>query len=694
MPSIPVSLPQEWGQVVFSADRSMLDLDMLPLDEALQAVLPAGEDSAITVLDEEGREYPMTVNRSGGYAVGEGVRDFFGRYPGNRFSIQAVDRRSRRYRIGGWSPAEAVSADPLDDPAITFDAENLSVLQRLASGLFDPSALHDLNAQAQHMSAHLGFESLLSPDAAQNIVLYAHQLNAVSAVVRRFRGRALLCDEVGLGKTVEAGMVLLEYLLRGMVRKVLILTPPSLAQQWQEEMQRKFNLDFVLYDSEAFRKSGKEAWKRFDRVIASLHTAKRKPHADRIRDIYYDMVIVDEAHHLRNRASVSYKFVDTLQKRYILLLTATPVQNDLSELFNLITLLKPGHLSTSYAFTRNFVTRGDRMTPKNLPRLRSLLADVMIRNRRATVDLKLPRRIARTIPVDLTAEERDFYREVTDYVRSGYSSQREGGRSSPLVLWTIQQEVGSSTAAALSTLHKIARGSNGGAGKIEHLVRLAQAVKKQGKLKAALDVISAYGDKVLVFTRFRKTQDFLDRALREAGFETALFHGQMRRIEKEDQIRKFAETARVLVSTESGGEGRNLQFCNAILNYDLPWNPMRIEQRIGRVHRVGQTRDVHIFNLSARETIEGYILDILDAKIGMFELVIGEIDMILGNLDDEREFEEIVMDILITSRSETDLRDRMEALGNQMMAARRDYFQVRDYEDKLFRALETADATP
>ena len=691
MPSIPIIPPGDGERIAFFADRSMLDLDLLPLDEGLRAVLPGGGDCAVTLLDEEGREHPMTVNADEGYLVGRGVREFLRRHPGNRFSIEAIDRDRRRYQISAWSPAEALLSDPLGDPFITFEPENVAVLERLTSGTFEPPSRLDLNRQAQGLSGRLGFETLLSPDAAQGIALYPHQLNAVSAAVRRFRGRALLCDEVGLGKTIEAGMVLLEYLLRGMVRKVLILTPPSLTQQWQEEMGRKFNLDFVLSDDDVFRKAGEEAWNRFDRVIASIHTAKRQPHADRIRGVYYDMVIVDEAHHLRNRASVAHKFVDALQKRYILLLTATPVQNDLAELFNLITLLKPGHLSTSYAFTRDFTTRGDRMTPKNLPRLRGLLADVMIRNRRATVDLKLPRRTARTISVDLTPEERTLYGAVTDYVRSSHNRQDKGRRSSPLVLWTLQQEVGSSVPAALATLDKIARNADGEGREVEQLAALARAVRQQAKAEAVLDILPAYGDKVIIFTKFRETQAFLDRTLREGGFETALFHGGMRRVEKEGEIERFSDTARVLISTESGGEGRNLQFCNAILNYDLPWNPMRIEQRIGRVHRVGQTRDVHVFNLSARDTVEAHILDILDAKINMFELVVGEIDMILGNLEDEREFEEIVMDILLTALSEADMRDRMEALGNQMVEARQEYVRVRDYEEKLFGALETAD---
>lgn len=672
------------GRVAFFADRSLLDLDILPLDEGLRALLPNGGDVEAVVLDEDGREYPVVICSGEGYVTGKGIRDFFARHPGNRFCIRAEEGAERRYCIASWTMPEAIEADALRDPFLSFEPENAQVLEALALGVFEPERRLDLNAQAQGMSAHLGFESLLSPGMVP-FDPYLHQVSAVSAVVRRFRGRALLCDEVGLGKTVEAGMVLLEYMLRRMVRKVLILTPPSLAEQWQEEMLRKFTLDFTLYDSEAFRKAGASAWEQFDRVIASIHTAKRQPHADRIGRLYYDMVIVDEAHHLRNRNAMSYKFVDALQKRYILLLTATPVQNDLSELFNLITLLKPGHLSTSYAFTRDFVTRGDKMTPKNLPRLRGLLSEVMIRNRRATVDLKLPRRTARTISVELLPEERELYDSVTDFVRA--SSQEKGRRGNALTLWTIQQEVSSSAEAALATLGRIAADED-----VERLVELGRIVNRQAKLEAALDVISAYGDKLIVFTRFRETQKVLHRMLGEAGLETALFHGQMRRAEKEAEVQRFSETAQVLISTESGGEGRNLQFCNAILNYDLPWNPMRIEQRIGRVHRVGQTRDVNIFNLAARDTIEAHILDILDVKIGMFELVIGEIDMILGNLNDEREFEDIVMDILVSSQSDADLKDRMDALGNQMIAARKEYFRVREYEEKLFGAQGGADA--
>ncbi len=189
---------------------------------------------------------------------------------------------------------------------------------------------------------------------------------------------------------------------------------------------------------------------------------------------------------------------------------------------------------------------------------------------------------------------------------------------------------------------------------------------------------------MVIFTQFRATQDVLHQALADAGERVAVFNGSLTRMEKEAAIRAFQGDARLLVSTESGSEGRNLQFCHAVCNYDLPWNPMRIEQRIGRLSRIGQARDVHVFNLAGAGTIEADILALLEAKINMFELVIGEVEMILGNLDEEREFEDIVVDLWAASESDDDFRRRMEALGDQMVQAKRSYLEQAAYEDRTF----------
>src|SRR4051794_20508915 len=193
----------------------------------------------------------------------------------------------------------------------------------------------------------------------RDIEILELQVRTAKTVLRRFRGRALLCDEVGLGKTIEAGLVLSELKVRGLIRSVLILVPPSLIEQWQGEMRQKFRIDLVSHDDPQFRQRGADAWRVFDRVIASIHTAKREPHRSAILARKWDLVIIDEAHHLRNRNTVAWRFASELQKQYMLLLTATPVQNNLDELFNLVTLLEPGLLRTARQFQRQFVDRRD-----------------------------------------------------------------------------------------------------------------------------------------------------------------------------------------------------------------------------------------------------------------------------------------------------------------------------------------------
>src|SRR5205814_4556054 len=238
--------------------------------------------------------------------------------------------------------------------------------------------------------------------------------------------RALLCDEVGLGKTIEAGLVLDELCLRGLARSVLVLVPPSLIEQWQGEMRRKFSVELISHDDAAFRQHGALAWGKFDRVIASMHTAKREPHRSAILARQWDLVIVDEAHHLRNRTTQLWRFASELRKQFVLLLTATPVQNNLEELFNLVTLLEPGLLSTAKHFQRQFVDRRDKLTPRNVDELHALLSEVMVRNRRSTVGLRFTRRWARTERVPLTAGERELYDAVTSLVRQHLSSS--GGK--------------------------------------------------------------------------------------------------------------------------------------------------------------------------------------------------------------------------------------------------------------------------
>jgi SNF2 family DNA or RNA helicase len=215
-------------------------------------------------------------------------------------------------------------------------------------------------------------------------------------------------------------------------------------------------------------------------------------------------------------------------------------------------------------------------------------------------------------------------------------------------------------------------------------IPLASSIRDALARQFSLRLLEEHGDKIVVFTQFRATQDMLAERLQAAGHETALFHGGLTRLAKESAVARFRGPARVLLATDAGSEGRNLQFAHAICNYDLPWNPMRIEQRIGRLSRIGQTSDVQVHNLVAAGTIEAAVLHLLEAKLNLFELVIGEIDMILGNLDEEREFEDLIADLWGASADLEDFRRRMEELGERLVAAKEAYLRQRSHDDRLF----------
>jgi len=247
--------------------------------------------------------------------------------------------------------------------------------------------------------------------------------------------------------------------------------------------------------------------------------------------------------------------------------------------------------------------------------------------------------------------------------------------------------LGSSSRAAAGTLGRLSRQPKLPSDKRDELAQLAQRAERleeSSKATRLLELLEEFDDKMVVFTQFRATQEMLDERLGAAGHEVALFHGGLSRMGKEAAVQRFQGPARVLLATESGSEGRNLQFAHGVCNFDLPWNPMKIEQRIGRLSRIGQTRDVHVFNLVAADTAEAAVLHLLEAKLSMFELVIGEIDMILGNLDDDREFEDVVVDLWADSDDTDEFGRRMEELGNRLVAAKEAYLEQRNHDDRLF----------
>jgi superfamily II DNA or RNA helicase len=691
----------------------------------------------------------------------------------------------------------------------------------------DSPALYHLRLQAEQLQTTTGFNRLICLDDI-NVDHYQYQLEAALRALRDMDGQALLADEVGLGKTIEAGIVMKELIERGLANSVLILTPASLAWQWHEEMATKFFEEFTILEH---RKQLPENIESADRCrwIISLDRAKSATWSTQLLAREYDLLIVDEAHKLKNHRTEAYKFVSQLRKRYVLMLTATPVHNDLMELYNLIAILRPGHLGTRRVFRGNFVSKsntgskrralawsvkgtglatrmksaanirssysgwGDcrikkikgidftlddltnlpsvsqqdtlnisadianfwttrnelitllqqgyrvenvwlatfkgrwqfkqfkgklcgfrfelvqpgptktadtyqpigkqRAVPRNPAALRHLLQEVMIRNRRSRVGVRFPPRQAAIYALDFSPPERELYDTVTAYIRRQLRQALEDNdklaATQKMILMTLQKELCSSPQAVARTLKKLV--NRQASPELAEALVLAWGIQQGRKVEATLSLLAQYPHKTLIFTDYLPSLETLHAALTKAGYETVIFHGGMSALERVEAVRQFRQSAQVMISTRSGGEGHNLQFCHQMINYDLPWNPMRIEQRVGRLHRLGQTETVFIFNLAVNQTIEAYILDLLAHKIRMFELVIGELDLILGELENKRGFEGYIEDAWAGSYTEEDLQQLLQELEKILHKAQRTYKEIYEASEELSDLLEAMD---
>lgn len=524
-----------------------------------------------------------------------------------------------------------------------------------------------LHHQGIELTLSHGFEDLLVLSHLQEhwrkngFVLYPHQIETVKKVISEMRGRAILADEVGLGKTIEAAMILKEYILRGLVKRFLILTPAALCRQWEAELREKFEIPTLIANREW-------EWSNYGQIIASLDTAKKECHRNEILKNYYDMVIVDEAHKLKSDKTQNFQFVNSIQKKYFLLLSATPLQNDLKELFNMISLLRPGQLGSYRSFKKNYIA--DKRQPKNAGELKNLLSGVMIRNKHGA-HIGFTKRNVQNIPIILSPLEREMYDRTTDFIRQCLKGMPGGMSALPLL--TLQREICSSTFAAVLTLYKLAHKILMDEAQQEEavsLLQLAQQIKNNAKMAVVEELIRKTSEKVIIFTEFLATQSYIRTRLEQAGFLTLAFDGSLSASKKEFTKYQFKELPqyRVLVCTESGGEGINLQFCNTMINYDLPWNPMRLEQRIGRIHRLGQTRDVYVYNLSIKDTVEEHLLRLLDEKVKMFHTVIGESDRVIGKLCRGKSLEARIMELVFQADSHESLSQGFERLGREIEA--------------------------
>ncbi len=546
----------------------------------------------------------------------------------------------------------------------------LPLLARLRNGVRARPDWSPIVDDAVRVWARPGFDTFLALPQLR-FEPFDYQLQAARTVLRRMRGRGILADEVGLGKTIEAGLVLSELRMRGLANHALVIVPAGLVDQWRDELERKFGLPTTI------ARSGPTPAPEtgIDRpvTIVSLAAARREPLLGRLTDAEWDLVVFDEAHRLRNPRSASGKLARMLRARYLLMLTATPVENRLSDLYQLISLVAPGLLGTPAEFRAKHGAASLDSRPHNVEELRARTRDVMVRHRRSEVAVMLPPRLAETILVTPDIDEAALYSHIIRRVRGAAT----GAERTRLTLRGLTRLAGSSPAAAAPTLAKL--GWN-------DLAERARAIGEPAKVVVLVELLRRHvdrGEKVLVFTGFRQTLDALVAAVERAGLSSAVYHGSLTRAQKESAIAEFRSETPILLSTESAGEGRNLQFCHMMVNFDLPWNPMQIEQRVGRLHRVGQEHDVTLTNLVCRGSIEQRVMHVLEAKINLFELVVGELDMILGRVDDDFDFENEVFDAFVDAVDDDEFERRLDALGDALAEARRSYVRSREGLDLL-----------
>ena len=544
-------------------------------------------------------------------------------------------------------------------------------------------------------------DSLLLAPVQSCVVPLPHQLYALNRAMSSSRIRYLLADEVGLGKTIEAGLILRELKLRGMAKRILVVAPKGLVRQWQAEMRLHFGETFHFVEPaqlaayRQWRSEEENLWRIQDQVICSLDSVKplegrrgwnaeqlASYNRERFEDLVsaqWDLVIIDESHRMGGSTErvARYKLGAALAEAspYLLLLSATPHQGKTDQFMRLMQLIDrdtfPDENSVQQGRVRPFVIRTEK---------------------RAAIDAEgrplFKPRMTRLFPVawqNRHAAQHRLYEAVTDYVRHGYNQaliaqQRHIG----FLMILMQRLVTSSTAAIRTTLEKRlgvleappvaqlefddweeldgqaqadlavqAGGWEQEKAEVAMLLDLARETENAGtdaKAEALVDLIyklqQEEGDpalKVLVFTEFVPTQAMLARFMESRGFPVVQLNGGMDLDARTRAQREFAGDARILISTDAGGEGLNLQFCHVIVNFDMPWNPMRLEQRIGRVDRIGQPHVVRAFNFVLDDTVEHRVREVLEDKLAVIaeEFGVDKASDVMDSAESEQLFEKL-----------------------------------------------------
>jgi SNF2 family DNA or RNA helicase len=562
--------------------------------------------------------------------------------------------------------------------------DSKSILGKLKESKFQNPKYFSLNYHANMLLLKGKREDLMIiEDLKGKITLFPHQIKTALIYLNEMNGRMLIADEVGLGKTIEAGMIMKELIAREEVKTVLILCPASLTLQWQEEMRDKFRLHFEVNKSV-------HNWAKCDKIIASIDTAKNPKHMQQIETIQWDLLLIDEAHKLKNKKTKAYKAMSKIRAQNRLFLTATPMQNSLIELYNVIDLLDPGSLGTLSEFKRSYVADNKGLEIMNQESLNHKLKSIMKRDTRKDTGLDFTKRNVYTTLIEATSEENTLADLAIDFIQGQYKGMDEKKLQlkgvGTLQLMSLTRMLCSCRHAFANSLRRYVKKNEldpGNQEKAKMILEINDKLPENNKFTTTIGLVKKINEKVIIFTQFLDTQLALMDRLEKEGFKVDIIKGGMSTGEKSYSIKKLKKgKIDVLICTESGSEGLNLQFCHNLINYDLPWNPMRVEQRIGRIHRIGQEFDVNIYNLSVKGTIEEYILQRLYKKVDLFHMAIGEMADIITKVVDETSFEKTVFEMLMENRKKIDFKKKLDELFKKVKESKKFQEDVKTFDDK------------
>ncbi|HZJ56222.1 MAG TPA: helicase-related protein [Myxococcaceae bacterium] len=620
------------------------------------------EGGAVAEVLFPGRTQPTLVSTRGNallphpFVPGDRVRTGKGRaatITGEEPGGRGLRRYVVRYEDG--------SEDELPESEVHAPPPDTDLLTALREGRVADARAFLLRRQALALDEERRNDAL-GALLASRVMVKPHQVGVVQRVLSARRPRFVLADEVGLGKTIEAGMIFSALRLSGLAARVLVVAPSHLTVQWLAELFHKFQQLFTLVDGERLARSRREEptvspWERFPRVVTSLELLSRSPEeVQEVAATGWDLVIVDEAHHLRGEKA--FAAIEALATRTwgLLLLTATPMQLDPDEYRALLALLDPVTAPDAAAFrarierqealsrTVRALLEGDDPEAATavgalrarFPDDRELamltdrdallahlaetysLSEALVRNRRARVGGFSPRRLHRHVVEPPEAEL---------LARDAVMAAVRAGSVRGAALAGLLRRLDSSPAAF----------AQAASGVLPSPPSLPERDAKYQALRALLaDVWEGEPPaKVLLFTESQATLESLRTLLSADGIEALGYHGELALVDRDRQVARFRDPdgPKLLISTEVGGEGRNFQFAHHLVNYDLPWSPATMEQRIGRLDRIGQTQpvDIHVFDV--RGTLASDVLSLLADAVGVFGETVGGLDAVLEEVE-------------------------------------------------------------